>query len=152
MDEFIITKILKENVQLATFFALVIILFFTFCLIYFLVDYVRRSYFEKRIPKLANIKKGDSYDLYIGRANKWLDLPASKWGNPFLMKNESERAKVILEYENHILNNPELIKSLPELAGKTLGCYCFNTDRNEGKTCHGLILIKLYKEFVVNKK
>jgi hypothetical protein len=49
---------------------------------------------EKEIA-IINIKKDNSpYDIYIGRANKWLGLEASKWGNPFIMKNESQKEGV----------------------------------------------------------
>ena len=92
--------------------------------------------------KIANIKKKEFYDLYIGRENKWLGLEGSKWGNPFVMKNESKREEVLAKYKEHILNSPELLNSLSELKGKTLGCYC------APKKCHGNVLIELYNEFV----
>ncbi len=91
---------------------------------------------------IANIKKKEPYDIYIGRENKWLNLPQSKWANPFVMKNESMREEVLEKYKQHILNSPELIASLHELDGKTLGCYC------KPKKCHGDVLIELFNEFV----
>lgn len=94
--------------------------------------------------KLVNIKHKPTpeYDIYIGRANGWLGLPESKWHNPFPMKNESERPGVIENYEKHVRARADLIASLHELKGKTLGCYCMP------KTCHGSVLIKLYEEFI----
>lgn len=98
-------------------------------------------------PSLINIKKTNFKEienfLYIGRANKGLNLPQSKWGNPFYMKNEGDRPRVIEEYEKHIRNSPELINSLVELKNQTLGCYCA-----PNKPCHGNVLIKLYEEFI----
>ena len=91
--------------------------------------------------KLANIKK-EPYDIYIGRENKWLGLESSKWANPFPMKNESMREEVLTKAEEYFRSKPDLIAALPELEGKTLGCYC------APKKCHGEILIKLYKEFI----
>ena len=44
---------------------------------------------------LANIKKKEPFDLYIGRENKWLNLEGSKWANPFPMKNEGMRLEVL---------------------------------------------------------
>lgn len=98
--------------------------------------------------KLANIKKKEAFDIYIGRENKWLNLPASKWANPFVLKRESEREEILIKVEEYFRNNPELIAALPELKNKTLGCYCFSSVTGEGKRCHGHILIKLYNEFV----
>jgi hypothetical protein len=97
--------------------------------------------------KLVNIKKEpkESYDLYIGRINRWLNLPQSKWHNPFFMKNEGQRTTVLKLYEEHIRSRPDLIAALPELEGKVLGCYC------APKRCHGNVLIDLYEEFVEGK-
>ncbi len=97
--------------------------------------------------KLVNIKKipKQDYDLYIGRSNKWLGLPESKWHNPFFMKNEGQRPTVLKLYEEHIRSRPDLIAALPELSNKTLGCYC------APKRCHGNVLIELYEEFVEGK-
>ena len=82
------------------------------------------------------------YTLYIGRKNHWLDLEQSKWANPFIMKNEGQRAEVIAQYEAYIRSRPDLLKDLKELEGQILGCYC-----KSYKNCHGDVLIKLYKEF-----
>lgn len=86
-------------------------------------------------------KPTPAYDLYIGRANKWLGLEGSKWGNPFPMKKESEREDVLMRYEEHIRNSKRLWRSLPELRSKILGCYCFP------RSCHGMVLIKLLDEY-----
>ncbi len=73
--------------------------------------------------------KRKSYDVYIGRG--------SKWGNPFKIGVHSDRAAVIEEYREYILTKPELLKALPELYGKTLGCWC------APRACHGDVLVKL---------
>lgn len=77
--------------------------------------------------KVVHCKK-EQYDVYIGRP--------SKWGNPFTMP-ENTRDEAVDKYEQWILNNPELLKDLPELTGKILGCYC------SPKRCHGDVLLKL---------
>jgi len=100
--------------------------------------------------KLANIKKKEPYDIYIGRANRWLNLEGSKWANPFPLKRESDRDLIYDKAEEYFRSRPDLIEALPELEGKTLGCYCFSSTTNTGKKCHGQILIKLYEEFYVN--
>ena len=94
--------------------------------------------------KLANIKKKEPYDIYIGRGNKWLGLLHSKWHNPFVMKNEGMREEVLKKHMDYMLSNPELLKDLYELDGKTLGCYCFSSETGVGKKCHGHNLIELF--------
>ena len=68
----------------------------------------------------------------------------SKWGNPFKMKIDrykgeipGERERVVLMYRLWINSQPELLKALPELKGKNLGCYC------APKKCHGDVLYEL---------
>ena len=73
--------------------------------------------------------KRDSYDVYIGRG--------SKWGNPFKLGADGTREEVIAKYEDWILTQPDLMSSLGELQGKTLGCWC------SPKACHGDVLVRL---------
>ncbi len=44
-------------------------------------------------------------------------------------------------YEKWIRDQPELLASLSELKGRTLGCWC------SPKPCHGDVLVKLVEEF-----
>ncbi len=67
------------------------------------------------MTNLINLKKNLPFDLYIGRENAALGLPASKWGNPFKLKREGDRPFVLWQYLNHILASPELVASLSEL-------------------------------------
>ncbi len=95
------------------------------------------------MTRLVNLRK-ERYDVYIGRG--------SKWGNPFThISNKktlaqyivSTRKEAIDSYRDYLLNNPELLNSLEELRGKTLGCFCINSDEyKEGSklVCHGQIL------------
>ena len=76
--------------------------------------------------------KRDRYDVYIGRP--------SKWGNPFAIGRDGTRAQVIARYEQWVRSQPELIAALPELEGKTLGCWC------APKGCHGDVLARLAVE------
>ena len=73
--------------------------------------------------------KKEPYDVYIGRP--------SKWGNPFSVSPSRSREAVILAYKSYIMSKPELLGSLHELKGKTLGCWC------KPKPCHGDILAEL---------
>ena len=73
--------------------------------------------------------KHDEYDVYIGRP--------SKWGNPFVVGVHGTRRQVIEKFEEWLRKQPELMKALPELRGKTLGCWC------KPSTCHGDVLERL---------
>lgn len=73
-----------------------------------------------------------TFDVYIGRP--------SKWGNPFKIGHDGTRAEVIAKYEKHIRERPDLLKALPELRGKRLGCHC------KPMPCHGDVLVRLLKE------
>ncbi len=96
--------------------------------------------------KLVNIKNKPtpSYHIYIGRVNKWLDLPQSKWANPFHLKKEADRPAVLTAYCDHLLLWNSLVCHLEDLDGLTLGCYCVP------KKCHGDVIIALYEDMVVN--
>jgi hypothetical protein len=71
--------------------------------------------------------KREPYDVYIGRG--------SKWGNPFVLGRDGDRTEVIGKYTKYLVNNKELMGSLHELKGKTLGCWC------SPKACHGNVLV-----------
>ena len=73
--------------------------------------------------------KRAAHDVYIGRP--------SKWGNPFVIGRDGTREEVIARYEAWLLEQPELLAALPELEGKTLGCWC------APRPCHGDVLARL---------
>lgn len=83
--------------------------------------------------KVVNIEVTLDYDVYIGRPGFW--------GNPFKIGKDGDRAEVLKKYRAWLPQQPELLRRLPELQGKTLGCYCKPED------CHGDILI----EFTLNQ-
>lgn len=66
--------------------------------------------------------------LYIGRP--------SKWGNPFVMNGEQDRERVIAQYEQYLLNSPDLLAQIGELKGMDLVCWC------APRACHGDVLKK----------
>jgi hypothetical protein len=86
--------------------------------------------------------KQEPYDIYIGRP--------SKWGNPFTHLDNSTQAKYKVDtrseavdsYKEWITNGEgkHLLRDLPELSGKTLGCWC------KPKKCHGDILKELIEK------
>lgn len=82
------------------------------------------------LPRVVRIKrtKGkvvQDCDVYIGREcnqGGW-ELKRSKWANPYVVGQHGNRADVIRQYREHVLTSKELLASLPELQGKTLGCW-----------------------------
>jgi len=76
------------------------------------------------------------YDVYVGRP--------SKWGNSFVIGKDGTREEVIVKYEVWLKEQPELLKALPELKGKVLGCWCRPDGGFRGRVlCHGQILAGL---------
>lgn len=73
--------------------------------------------------------KKSSYDVYVGRP--------SKWGNPFTIGKDGNREEVIQKYKEWFQTQPNLIASLHELRGKTLGCWC------SPKACHADYLYEI---------
>ncbi len=67
--------------------------------------------------------------VYIGRG--------SKWGNPFRIGRDGDRAEVIAEYALWLTAQEHLWRALDELRGRDLVCYCAPA------MCHGDILLAL---------
>jgi hypothetical protein len=86
---------------------------------------------ERSLTTVVHCKR-DRYDVYIGRP--------SKWGNPYVVGQEGDRAEVIARYERWLKSQPQLLADLRELAGKTLGCWC------SPQACHGDVLATLANE------
>lgn len=78
--------------------------------------------------KVVNIETSPDYDVYIGRPGFW--------GNPFKIGKDGDRDDVLKMYREWLPRQPELLRRLPELKGKTLGCYC------KPEACHGDVLIE----------
>ncbi len=89
--------------------------------------------FQEWAANPNNVYIGRNMSLYVSGAN------ASKWQNPYCAKKYGLDECLKL-YEKHIRESPELLAALPELKGKTLGCWC------KPNKCHGDILIALLKE------
>ena len=67
--------------------------------------------------------------VYIGRG--------SKWGNPFRIGRDGDRAAVIAKYERWLADQHNLLRALDELRGRDLVCFC------APKACHGNLLLRL---------
>lgn len=79
-------------------------------------------------PLVVHCKRS-RYNVYIGRP--------SKWGNPFVIGRHGTREQVIERYKQWVLTQPQLLATIGELAGKTLGCWC------APRACHGEVLVQL---------
>ena len=65
--------------------------------------------------------------VYVGRP--------TKWGNPFVLGRDGDRATVIARYRTWLLAQPDLVAAARrELAGKHLICWCAPC------ACHGDVL------------
>lgn len=72
--------------------------------------------------------KHDEYDTYIGRG--------SIWGNPFTVGMYGRKG-AIQKYRQWLETQPQLVKKIPTLKGKKLGCWC------KPLSCHGDVLAAL---------
>jgi hypothetical protein len=67
--------------------------------------------------------------VYIGRG--------SKWGNPFWIGSDGDRAAVIAKYERWLADQHQLLRALDELRARDVLCFC------APKPCHGDLLLRL---------
>ena len=67
--------------------------------------------------------------VYIGRG--------SKWGNPFRIGPDGDRAAVIAKYELWLADQHQLLRALDEFRGCDLVCFC------APRPCHGDLLLRL---------
>ena len=92
----------------------------------------------------------EPFDVYVGRSMlpRYPQLRATGWGNPFRpARGETDASGSVQRYRAWIMGQPQLLARLPELRGKTLGCWCaplggLTGDLN-GRICHGEILAAL---------
>ena len=87
------------------------------------------NFFREDFHHLVVDINKDSCEVYVGRG--------SPWGNPFVIGVDGDRKEVLKKYRTYLSNRPDLVKRLPELKGKTLGCFCAPLP------CHGHLLAEL---------
>jgi hypothetical protein len=87
--------------------------------------------------QIQALRRNDGNMVYIGRENKRLRLPASKWAITYRIDKEHTREQVIAENRAELLKNKRLLQAIPELRGNTLVCYCHELP------CHGDTLAEL---------
>jgi len=76
--------------------------------------------------------KRQPYDVYIGRP--------SLFGNPFEIGKDGTREQVIEQYRAWVVQQPDIMLHIPDLKGKTLGCWC------RPRACHGDVLAELAEQ------
>jgi len=79
----------------------------------------------------------DAFDVRIARPGIW--------GNPFIIGRDGTREEVIQKYREWIIKQADLMKLLPMLDGKRLGCYC------KPDACHGDVLVELLDGMITNE-
>lgn len=98
---------------------------------------------------VVNIKSGEPYDLYIGRAMPRMGLRGSIWANPFRIDAGCSREQAIEKYRLWLLEQRGLLQLLPSLQGKVLACWCApkgGVTADDPLVCHGQILAGLADE------
>lgn len=88
-------------------------------------------------PVVVNAKT-EEYDLMIDRS--------SEWGNPFIITKTRNRWQVIEDYRDWLSKQTSLLKKIPTLAGKRLGCHC------KPLACHGDVIVETFNRLVDKEK
>lgn len=85
-------------------------------------------------PRVHNKRDGHPPDaVYVGRP--------TKWGNPFRLDDERDRATVLAKYEEWLHTQPELQAAMRiELRGKDLVCWC------TPRACHADVIFRIANE------
>jgi hypothetical protein len=121
---------------------------------------VKKAELVKNGYKDFNDWKSRKGNVYIGRdMSLYVDgAIGSIWGNPYRVakpkvknneSNKSNKSKItsytleesLKKYREHIESRADLIEKLPELKGKTLGCWC------KPNKCHGDVLVELVEKY-----
>jgi len=91
---------------------------------------------EPRVLNLRKEKIGNA--VYVGRANRYLGLPASPFANPFKIGQHGDRDGVIAHYRLWIEANPTLAEQARlQLRGRDLACWCVPL------ACHATVLLEI---------
>jgi len=78
--------------------------------------------------------------VYVGRPNPAAPQSSGLFGNPFPMRTEADRAKVIEQYKEWVNTSPSaqrVREAIPTLKGKDLVCWC------APRACHADVLLQL---------
>lgn len=78
--------------------------------------------------------------IYVARESHRTGRLSSKWCNPFKV-HEYGREEAIRRYSAHLDSSPDLLRDLPQLAGRKLECWC-----KKDEDCHADVIIKKFTE------
>jgi hypothetical protein len=103
-------------------------------------------------PKYNDLTEwmNDPNNVYVGRKGVLIlngerfPKKDSIWANSYTVKKYGREEALKLYEETlreRLESDPDLVRQLMKLKGKTLGCWCL------GEPCHGEILIKLMNEY-----
>jgi len=94
--------------------------------------------------RVGHVSK-DQYDVYVGRG--------SPWGNPYVRRGKARQSAYdvqevedpVAAYEAYLKTRPDLLRLLPELRGKILGCWCYKLGERlpSPERCHAQVLARL---------
>jgi hypothetical protein len=111
------------------------------------VDNLRKTGYpdlEKWLEDPSNVYTGRHGRIFIhdGNDKKVFHYPASRWQNPFTLKNYDLKKSLQL-YVIHLFQTG-IIYDIDELRGKTLGCFCEQQKNANGDPlCHAQVLADL---------
>lgn len=91
---------------------------------------------------VVHVKKSP-FDVYIGRDHQ--NFSDAGWGNPIPISESTTREQAIAQYRAWVLTQPELLRRIPTLHGKVLGCWC------HPQACHGDALSMLVGRWAQSK-
>ena len=103
---------------------------------------------------VVNVKTFKGPYEYCGRASAYYSLPASPLANPFPMRNESDRERVLTSYDKWLVEKTNTgdkavcaeLKRLLHIAERgdlNLGCYC------APKACHCDAIKALLEKYII---
>lgn len=97
---------------------------------------------------VVNIKTGEPFDIYVGRATTSPKgvFPQSIYANPFPIKADTteERRRALLAYRGRMIRDHALMRRVHELRGLRLACWC------HPKPCHAHFLAALADSTVLH--
>ena len=94
----------------------------------------RRHQVESGLTVVASLRRGVDSALIQWATKAGLAVRIdrrSKWGNPFPMQSEGDRAAVCDCFAKYLATRPDLMGQIGTLKGKVLCCWC------HPKPCHG---------------
>jgi hypothetical protein len=94
--------------------------------------------------RITHANKDDVHYIAHAWVKGGYNLEESMWHNPYFIKKDAtpqEREACLAKYRNHIRRTKSPYHALPELAGKTLGCWC------KPQSCHGDVLVELLRDY-----